>query len=85
MLPALTIEMASVSEVFGGSVLVEQVFSYPGLGQAAVTAGLGGDAPLLVAIALASALVVFVGNACADVLYGIVDPRVREGRQVRHG
>lgn len=85
VLPALTIEMASVSEVFGGSVLVEQVFSYPGLGQAAVTAGLGGDAPLLVAIALASALVVFVGNACADVLYGVVDPRVREGRQVRHG
>ena len=85
VLPALTIEMASVSEVFGGSVLVEQVFSYPGLGQAAVTAGLGGDAPLLVAIALASALVVFVGNACADVLYGVVDPRVREGREVRHG
>lgn len=85
VLPALTIEMASASEVFGGSVLVEQVFSYPGLGQAAVTAGLGGDAPLLVAIALASALVVFVGNACADVLYGVVDPRVREGRQVRHG
>lgn len=85
VLPALTIEMASASEVFGGSVLVEQVFSYPGLGQAAVTAGLGGDAPLLVAIALASALVVFVGNACADVLYGVVDPRVHEGRQVRHG
>lgn len=85
VLPALTIEMASVSEVFGGSVLVEQVFSYPGLGQAAVTAGLGGDAPLLVVIALVSALVVFVGNACADVLYGVVDPRVHEGRQVRHG
>ena len=85
VLPALTIEMASASEVFGGSVLVEQAFSYPGLGQAAVTAGLGGDAPLLVAIALVSALVVFVGNACADVLYGVVDPRVREGRQVRHG
>lgn len=85
VLPALTIEMASASEVFGGSVLVEQVFSYPGLGQAAVTAGLGGDAPLLVAIALASALVVFVGNACADVLYGVVDPRVREGREARHG
>lgn len=85
VLPALTIEMASASEVFGGSVLVEQVFSYPGLGQAAVTAGLGGDAPLLVVIALVSALVVFVGNACADVLYGVVDPRVHEGRQVRHG
>ena len=82
VVPALTIELSSVSEVFGGSVLVEQVFSYPGLGQAAVTAGLGGDAPLLVAIALVSALVVFAGNALADVLYGVIDPRVR-GREAR--
>ncbi len=40
-LPALTLQFTSVSEIVGGSVLVEQVFSYPGLGQAAVTAGLG--------------------------------------------
>ena len=79
----ITIECASVSEVFGGSVLVEQVFSYPGLGQAAVTAGLGGDAPLLVAIALVSACVVFAGNACADMLYALIDPRIREGRGSR--
>ena len=79
VLPAITIECASLSEVFGGSVLVEQVFSYPGLGQAAVTAGLGGDAPLLVAIALASAAFVFVGNAVANMLYAVVDPRLREG------
>ena len=83
VLPAITIECASVGEVFGGSVLVEQVFSYPGLGQAAVTAGLGGDAPLLVAIALVSACVVFAGNACADVLYALIDPRIREGRGPR--
>ena len=79
VLPAITIECASLSEVFGGSVLVEQVFSYPGLGQAAVAAGLGGDAPLLVAIALASAAFVFVGNAVANMLYAVVDPRLREG------
>ena len=78
VLPAVTLECASLSEVFGGSVLVEQVFSYPGLGQAAVTAGLGGDAPLLVAIALVSAAVVFAGNAAADVAYGLIDPRMRE-------
>ena len=83
VLPAITIECASVGEVFGGSVLVEQVFSYPGLGQAAVTAGLGGDAPLLVAIALVSACVVLAGNACADVLYALIDPRIREGRGPR--
>ena len=83
VLPALTLQLASVGEIFGGSVLVEQVFSYPGLGQAAVTAGLGGDAPLLVGIALGSAAFVFAGNALANVLYAVVDPRLGEGG--RHG
>lgn len=78
-LPALTLQFASISEIFGGSVLVEQVFSYPGLGQAAVTAGLGGDAALLVAIALVSAALVFAGNLIANLLYGVIDPRMRGG------
>ncbi|MDR1083075.1 MAG: ABC transporter permease [Coriobacteriales bacterium] len=76
-LPALTLQFASISEIFGGSVLVEQVFSYPGLGQAAVTAGLGGDVALLVGIALVSAALVFAGNLTANLLYHIVDPRMR--------
>lgn len=79
VLPAITLQCASIGEVVGGSVLVEQVFSYPGLGQAAVTAGLGGDAPLLVGIALATAVLVFAGNLAANVLQGIIDPRVRGG------
>ena len=79
MLPALTLQCASISEIFGGSVLVEQVFSYPGLGQAAVTAGLGADAPLLVGIALVSAALVFAGNLVANLAYGVVDPRIKAG------
>ena len=50
-----------------------------GLGQAAVTAGLGGDAALLVGIALFSAAFVFTGNLIASTLYGVVDPRMRKG------
>lgn len=76
MLPALTLQFAAVSEIFGGSVLVEQVFSYPGLGSAAVTAGLGGDVALLAGIAVFSALIVFAGNFIANVLYGVIDPRM---------
>lgn len=79
LLPAITLQFASISEIFGGSVLVEQVFSYPGLGQAAVAAGLGSDMPLLMAVTIVSALFVFGGNMIADVLYGIVDPRIRKG------
>ena len=77
MLPALTIQCAQIAEIFGGSVLVEQVFSYPGLGQAAVTAGIGGDVALLAGIALVSAALVFGGNLIANILYGIIDPRMR--------
>lgn len=79
MLPVITLQFASISEIFGGSVLVEQVFSYPGLGQAAVAAGLGSDMPLLMAITIVSALFVFGGNLVANLLYGVVDPRIRRG------
>ena len=78
-LPALTLQFASISEIFGGSVLVEQVFSYPGLGQCAVTAGLGSDLPLLLGITVVSAAIVFGGNLAADLLYGAVDPKIRRG------
>ena len=80
ILPAMTLQFASISEIFGGSVLVEQVFSYPGLGQAAVTAGLGGDIPLLLGITVISAAIEFAGNFTANLLYGVVDPRIRSGR-----
>ena len=78
-LPALTLQFGSISEIIGGSVLVEQVFSYPGLGQAAVTAGLGSDLPLLLGITVITSALVFGGNLAADLLYGLVDPRIRKG------
>lgn len=79
LLPAITLQAASIGELIGGSVLVEQVFSYPGLGQAAVQAGLGSDMPLLMAVTLICAAVVAAGNLTADILYGLVDPRIRKG------
>lgn len=85
LLPAITLQFASISEIFGGSVLVEQVFSYPGLGQAAVTAGLGGDSALLAGIAVVSAVIVFGGNLIANILYGIIDPRIRRGEVSARG
>lgn len=81
LLPAMTLQFASVSEIIGGSVMVEQVFSYPGLGQAAVTAGLGSDVPLLMGIVIATAGIVFLGNWIADLLYRAVDPRMRAERR----
>lgn len=78
LLPALTLQFASFAELFGGSVMAENVFSYPGLGSAVSEAGLQGDVPLLLGVTLFSALFVCVGNMIADLLYGVVDPRIRE-------
>ena len=77
LLPAITLQFMSFSELFGGAVLVEQIFSYPGIGQATVAAGLRSDVPLLLGIVLISTIFVFCGNTIADVLYKYVDPRIR--------
>ena len=79
MLPAVTMQFGSFSELFGGSVLAENVISYPGLCAAASSAGMGSDVPLLLGITLFSALFVFVGNMLANIIYGVVDPQIREG------
>lgn len=78
LLPAITLQFLSFSELFGGTILVEQVFSYPGIGQAAVTAGIQSDIPLLLGIVLISTIFVFCGNSIADLIYKFVDPRIRE-------
>ena len=79
LLPAVTMQFGSFSELFGGSVLAENVFSYPGLGAAAAAAGMGSDIPLLLGITLFSAVFVFVGNLLANIICSIADPQIREG------
>ncbi len=78
VLPAVTLQFASFAELFGGSVLAENVFSYPGLGSAVSAAGLNSDVPLLLGITLFSTLFVCVGNMIANLLYGMIDPKIRE-------
>lgn len=84
-LPAITLQFLSFSELFGGSILAEQVFSYPGLGHATVQSGLRGDVPLLLAMVLFSAIFVFVGNLIADLLYRVIDPRIRDHARIGAG
>lgn len=79
LLPAMTLQFASFGELFGGSILAETVFSYPGLGSAVAAAGLSSDVPLLLGITLFATAFVFVGNQTANLLYKVVDPRIREG------
>lgn len=78
-IPAITLQFASFSELFGGIALAETVFSWPGLGSAVTAAALSADAPLLIGIAMFSAVFVFAGNLMANLLYSVIDPRLKEG------
>lgn len=61
--PAVCLQFASLGELFGGALLAEKVFAYPGLGQATIDAGLRNDVPLLLGISLFATLLVFIGNS----------------------
>ena len=79
LIPAVTMQFASFGELFGGSIIAENIFSFPGLGTAASAAGLQGDIPLLLGITLFSAIFIFTGNTIANALYILIDPRTKEG------
>lgn len=78
--PAIALQFAYFAELFGGSVLAETVFSYPGLGSTLTAAALGGDVPLLLGIVLLASIFVFTGNLIADLINAAIDPRVRAAR-----
>lgn len=78
LLPAITLQFLSFSELFGGAVFIEQIFSYPGLAGLVQEAALKGDMALLLGIVLISAIWIFAGNFIADVLYLVIDPRIKE-------
>lgn len=79
LLPFITIQFLSFSELFAGTIVAENVFSYPGLGSATVEAGLKGDVPLLMGIVIFSTIFIYFGNFIADILYVVIDPRIRKG------
>lgn len=77
IIPSLSLQFSSFAETFSGSIMIENVFSYPGLGSALSSAGLQGDLSLLLGITLFSTLFVYVGNMIANLLYGIIDPSIK--------
>ncbi|MBY5935026.1 ABC transporter permease [Tateyamaria omphalii] len=75
--PVVTLAGLQFSAVISGAVLVETVFSWPGLGQLALTSILARDTPTILGILFFSALVVIVGNLLTDLMLRLIDPRVR--------
>ena len=63
--------------LIGGAVIIENIFAYPGMGRLGYEAVLERDYPTLVALNFVTAALVLIGNLIADLLYAVVDPRVR--------
>ena len=77
LLPVLTYLGPAISALFTGSLVVEQIFAVPGLGQTFVQGALNRDYNLVLGIVLVYAAFLMVMNLLVDVLYGVLDPRVR--------
>ena len=77
MIPVVTVIALGVPTVFGGAIITEQVFKVNGLGQLLITAIHANDLPMVQTLTFVFAILVVLFNLIADVLYGILDPRIR--------
>ncbi len=75
--PIVTIFGLDLGALLGGAVLTEQIYSVPGLGRTAVQAQFSGDLPITMAVVLFAAFFIIFANIIVDVLYAVIDPRVR--------
>lgn len=77
MIPVVTVIALGVPTVFSGAIITEQVFKVNGLGQLLITAIQANDLPTVQTLTVIFAILIIVFNLIADVLYGILDPRIR--------
>lgn len=77
LIPVLTVIGLGLGNLLGGMVLVETIFNWPGVGQFAYESVLSVDYPSIIGVALLIALNYMVINTVVDILYGVIDPRVR--------
>jgi peptide/nickel transport system permease protein len=77
LLPVITILGMNIGTMLTGSVLVEVVFAWPGMGRLLYDGVLARDYPLITGIILATSIVVILINLVTDIVYAVIDPRIR--------
>ena len=77
LIPIVTIFGLSIPFIFNGAFITETIFAWPGMGRLAVGAVFQRDYPILMGTTLVTAILVLLGNLIADILYAVVDPRIR--------
>jgi len=77
MLPAITLVGFELPALFGGSLIIEKIFNWPGIGQLYLTSFGLRDYPLLMGFTVLIAILTVIGTLLSDILYRVADPRVR--------
>ena len=77
MIPVVTVIALGIPSIFGGAIITEQIFKVNGLGQLLILALQGSDIPMVMTITFLLAVLIVLMNLVADILYGVLDPRIR--------
>jgi peptide/nickel transport system permease protein len=77
LIPVVTVLALQVPELFGGAIITEQIFRVPGIGRALIDGIYSKDVPVVMAITFGIAVLVVLFNVIADILYAVLDPRIR--------
>ncbi len=77
LLPVITLMGSSLPFIFSGALFIEVIFAFPGMGRVTVEAIFARDYPLIIANTFVSGTMIVLGNLLADVLYAVVDPRIK--------
>ncbi|WP_080146994.1 ABC transporter permease [Marinilactibacillus piezotolerans] len=77
LIPVITVIGTDLPRLVGGAIVTEQIFQWPGLGRLTITAIQQRDYPILMAVTILSAVVVLAANLLVDIMYAVVDPRIK--------
>lgn len=77
LIPLVTVIALGLPALLGGTVIIEQVFAWPGMGTLAISSVFARDYPVIMGVTLIGSVMVIVSNLLADIVYAIVDPRIR--------
>lgn len=77
LIPIVTVFGMHIPMLFGGAIIIEQIFSWPGLGLMTMSAIINRDYPVIMGVCLLTAVVVLIANLITDIVYALVDPTIK--------
>ena len=85
LLPVITLAGMNLANLVTGSIIIESIFGWPGMGTLGMSAITSRDYPMVMGVTMLTCLMLLIGNFIADVLYSVVDPRIKREVEKKNG